>query len=332
MRALAILIGLIASVGAGYGSFLAARAVGPENRTNEFGFGDAALAPPGGGNLFQSKNFALVVDALKRELGPEGGVDYLNVELTKASATGRNGDQKLSIQIDASGRSKSSPIESPSISATVPVAKIDPAAIDNLVQAARAETGSPVESLALSGNREWRVEMVRGEPDSFIANLDGGGLRISGEPNPVPQGAGEDSLLRAENLQRVIAAVAAEGAESVIEFTVWPERVSAGYIKGRRAVGLQYGYDAQLYSRNVSAITGAPDKPVSVRAIKPEAIARMAKHPRVKGLKNVMYVILQGPDVFSEKPTLLMYLPEGSNPPYIVGDLDGRHITWPGKK
>jgi hypothetical protein len=333
MRALAILIGLIVTVGAGYVSYLGARAIGPEDRSNEFGFGDAALAPPGGGNLLQSKNFALVVDALKRELGPEGSVQYLRVELSQATATGRKGNQEFSIQIDASGRSKAVPSgNEPSLAALIPVGKIDPAAVDKIVKAARDETGSPVETLTLSGNgREWNADMLRGEPDSFIANFDGSGLHISGEPNPVPQGAGEDSLFRAENLQRVIDALAAEGAESVIEFTIWPERVSAGYIKGRRAVGLQYGYDAQLYSRNVSAITGAPETPVGVRAIKPAAIARMAKHPRVKGLKNVMYVILQGRDVFSDKPTLLMYLPEGSNPPYIVGDLDGRHITWPGK-
>ena len=51
----------------------------------------------------------------------------------------------------------------------------------------------------------------------------------------------------------------------------------------------------------------------------------MARHPRVKGLKNVMYVLLNPPDVFSDKPTLSMYLKEGSDPTYIVADLDGRH-------
>src|SRR4051794_9279839 len=103
MRALAIFVGLLVTVVSAYGAFTVARAVGPDDRSNEFGFGDSALAPPGGGNLMQSKNFALVVDALKRELGSEGGVDYLNVELTKASATGHKGEQQLSIQIDASG-------------------------------------------------------------------------------------------------------------------------------------------------------------------------------------------------------------------------------------
>jgi hypothetical protein len=334
MRGLAIVIGLVATVCAGYVSYLGARAIGPDDRSNEFGYGDAALSPAGGGNLMQTKNFALVKKALERELGREGTITYLRVELSKATATGRKGKQEFSVQIDASGRSEALPSTGePSLAALIPVAKIDPAAVDKIVKAARDETGSPVESLTLSANgREWNADMLRGEPDSFIANFDGSGLRISGEPNPVPQGAGEDSMFRAANLQKVVEAVRAEGAESVVEFTIWPERVSVGFIKGGRAVGLQYSYDATLYSRDVSAVTGAPVKAVSLNAIKPAAIARMARHPRVKGLKNVMYVILQGRDVFSEKPTMLMYLPQGSDPPYIVGDLDGRHITWPGKQ
>jgi hypothetical protein len=333
MRALAILVGLIATIGAGYVSYLGARAVGPDDRSNEFGFGDAALSPAGGGNLMQSKNFALVVKALERELGLEGGVEYLNVELAQATATGHKGERRLSIQIDASGRSRTSEIDSESLSASLPVSRIDPAAVDKAVKAAREETGSPVESLSLQGGqREWRLEMLRGEPDSFIANLDGGGLRISGEPNPEPQGAGEDSMFRAENLQKVLESARAEGAESLHDLSIWPERVSVQFKKGGRQVSLQYGYGAQLTSRDVSALSGAPVKAVGLNSIQPDAIERMAKHPRVKGLKNVMYVLLQPPGVFTDHAMLSMYLPEGSNPAYIVADLDGRHITWPGKK
>jgi hypothetical protein len=333
MRALAIFVGLLATLGAGYVAYGAARAIGPDDRSNEFGFGDAALSPEGGGTLTQSKNFTRVVQALERELGADGTISYLRVELSEATATGRKGNQEFSIQVDASGRSRALPSGArPSLAALIPVAKIDPAAVDKVVKAAREETGSPVESLTLSANgREWRADMLRGEPDSFIANFDGSGLRISGEPNPVPQGAAEDSMFRAKNLQAVLDAAAEEGADELIELSIWPERVSIGFVEGRRAVSLQYSYDAILYSRDVSALTGAPEEPVALSAIKPAAIARMARHRQVKGLENVMYVLLQQPDVFSDKPALLMYLPQGSDPPYITADLDGRRISWPGR-
>ena len=69
MRFLALLVGLVAALGGSYAAFAAMRAVGPENRTDEFGFGDGATVSPGGGDLFESRNFALVVAALERELG-----------------------------------------------------------------------------------------------------------------------------------------------------------------------------------------------------------------------------------------------------------------------
>src|SRR5829696_7248294 len=184
MRAFAILIGLLATLAGTYGGYLAQRAVGPDDRSNEFGFGDAAMAPPGGGNLLQSRNFTRVVEALERELGPGGAVQYMNVELLGATATARKGNRMVNVRIDASGRSQSAEGGDASPAALIPIAKIDPEAIDTLVAAARKESGEPVESLALQGNtREWTVNMLRGEPDTFVANLDGGGLRLSGEPN-----------------------------------------------------------------------------------------------------------------------------------------------------
>src|SRR5262245_14306166 len=107
MRAFAILIGLLATLAGSYGAYIVMREVGPEDRTGEFGYGDAALAPPGGGTLLQSKNFPLVVKALQRELGPDGRLDYLTVEITSANASGTRNGQNVNIQIDASGRSRS---------------------------------------------------------------------------------------------------------------------------------------------------------------------------------------------------------------------------------
>ena len=56
----------------------------------------------------------------------------------------------------------------------------------------------------------------------------------------------------------------------------------------------------------------------------------MARHREgVKGLKNARYVLMQPAGVFGDKPMLLLYLPEGSDPPYVVADLKGRGLTWP---
>jgi hypothetical protein len=330
MRAFAILIGLIASLAGAYAGFVAIRAVGPEDRSNDFGFGDAALAPPGGGTLLQSKNFKLVVDALERELGPDGAVQNVNVEVVGANATARKGDRLISVRIDASGRSQSTDAGEATPAAAIPVAKIDPDAVDKVIRAARKETGEPVESLALQGGtREWTAHMVRGEPDAFIANLDGGGLRLSGEPNPVPQGAGRDSMFRAKNLQAVLDAARKEG-DKVLDLSVWPERVSISLAAGGREVSLDYGYDAQLTSRDVRARSGG-DATIKLSSIHPDAIARMARHPRVKGLQRVQYVLLNQAGVFASKPTLSMFLPQGSDPAYVVADLRGRGVTWPGR-
>ena len=49
----------------------------------------------------------MVVKALKKELGAEGRLTYLNVKLTEASGTGKRADgREVSVQIDASGRSR----------------------------------------------------------------------------------------------------------------------------------------------------------------------------------------------------------------------------------
>src|SRR4051794_1493100 len=334
MRALAILIGLLATLAGTYGGYAVMRAVGPDDRSGEFGYGDAALAPAGGGTLLQSRNFPLVIKALQRELGPDGGVNYLNLKLTEATATGRRGHdgRELSIRIDASGRSQVNELDSDSLSAQLPVSKLDPASIDTVIRAARKETGVPVETLTLQGStREWRADMLRGEPDAFIANLDGSGLRLSGEPNPIPQGAAEDSMFRARNLEQVLAKVAKEGDE-LTSLSVWPERVSASVAAGGREVSLDYAYGAQLTSRDVRPRSDPSAHTVKLSTIDPEAIERLARSVHVKGLKHVRYVLLNPVDVFQSTPSLSTYLPDKHQPPYIITDLHGRHVTWPGKR
>ena len=57
----------------------------------------------------------------------------------------------------------------------------------------------------------------------------------------------------------------------------------------------------------------------------------MAKSKYVKGLKNAKYAILRPQGVFEDAPQWLLYLPEGSDPPYVTANLKGRGLSWPGR-
>ena len=338
MRFIAFLVGLAAALAGSYSAFAAMQAVGPENRTDEFGFGDGATVSPGGGDLLESRNFALVVAALERELGPEGRISYLRVERTEATATGKVGDVEHNIQIDASGRSRSLAGDTADLAAWMPVSKLDPAAIDAMVREAQKQARALVETLSFQSNtREWNVDMEDGgEPDAFIANLDGGGLRLSGEPNPVGAGAAPDSLLRAENLEQVLAAARnqAPADARITDFDIRPDRVGIALETGGRALSLNYGYDAQLTGRTLAAKTGAPTSTIRWEQIDPQAIERMARTANKvlkEKLAEVQYVLLEPSFAGGGKPTLLMYFKQGADPPYAVADLHGRHFTWPGR-
>jgi hypothetical protein len=338
VRFLALLVGLAAALVGSYAAFAAMQAVGPDNRTDEFGFGDGAAVSPGGGDLFESRNFALVVAALERELGADGVISYLRVERASATATARIGDVQHNIQIDASGRSRSLPGDKAGLAAWMPVSKIDAGAVDKMVRDGQREAGVLVESLTLQSNsREWNVDMEDGgEPDAFVANLDGGGLRLSGEPNPVGIGAGEDSLLRSENLAKVITAAkkAAPADARVTAFDIRPARVGIQLETGGRELTLDFGYDAQLTGRSLRARTGVDTGSLrweQIDAEAPQRMARVANKALGEKLADVQYVLLSMPSISGEKPGLSMYFPSGHDPPYGVADLHGRRFTWPGR-
>ncbi|HEY6890107.1 MAG TPA: hypothetical protein VI300_20055 [Solirubrobacter sp.] len=339
VRILAMLVALVAAIGGSYGAYAAVRAVGPDDRTDDFGYGDAATTSPGGGDLYESKNFALVIAALKRELGPEGRIAYMTLERSEASATARVGDREVRVEVDASGRSQATAGDTAARpAALLPVAKLDAGAIDTIVRGSQRQSRSLVERLTLQGNtREWSIDMDGGEPDSFTANLDGGGLRLPGEPNPDPIGASPDSLLQTENLADVVAAARKEAPEGarLTDFDIRPDRVSFRLDAGGRELDLDYGYDAQLTSRDVRAKTGAPTGSVSWEAVDPEAPARMIRSAsrllKVKDLGDVQYVLLNTPSTPDEKPGLSMYFTEGHDPSYVIADLHGRKLTWPGR-
>jgi hypothetical protein len=337
IRFLAVIVGIAASLAGAYGAFDVMRNVGPADRTNEFGYGDAAKEPPGGGNLFQSRNFARVKQALERELGADGLLESLNIREFDASALAQVDGKRVYVDIDASGRSRSRVDDDPAEpSAVMPVSKLQPEPLDGIVAEATETAGVGVESIYLSpSSRDWRVQMLDGgEPDSFIVNLDGSGLRLSGEPNPAPVGEWPDSLLRAENLERVLAAAAAAaGADAgVIDVDIRPDRVSLDLDQNGRELSLDYGYDAVLTNRDLRARSREPV--IKLSDIDPQAPERMARAAREKvkskGLADAQYVLLNASG-FHDEPVLMLYLRQDFDPPYVVADLHGRKLTWPGR-
>ena len=172
--------------------------------------------------------------------------------------------------------------------------------------------------------------MRSGEPDAYVANLDGSGVRLPGEPNPEPVGAGPDSLLRAKNLKRVLAAARKEGTD-VLALDVRPDRVSIELDANGRTLSLAYGYDAQLTSRDIRATTGVPVKPVDIDRIDPAAIERMARTSRravgSKGLADVQYALLQ------PRSARLVAVPARRGPIRRTWSRTcaGAASTWPGR-
>ena len=255
MRALTVFFALLATLAGAYAGFYVMRELGPDDLTGQYGRGDAA--DRGRQPDADARTSSAWSRRSSASSAPTAASSSLNVELLQADATGHRG-RPHGPRRDRRGR----PLAAAATSATrhprgtLPVSKLDPSAVDRITKAAMKETGSPVESLALyGGNRQWTANMLRGEPDSFIANLNGKGLRLSGEENPEPAGAEPDSLLRAKNLQHVLDAVAKEGTR-VLDLTVWPERASVKVEKDGRAVSLNFGYDAESTSRDVSSLSG----------------------------------------------------------------------------
>jgi hypothetical protein len=328
MRVLAALVGVVAALGGSYTAFAAMRALGPDNRTNEFAFGTGAKVPPGGGKVFETRNFRRVVTALRRELGPRGLLEQLTVQPDGASAIGRVGPRKRNIAIDASGRSRVYAESDSSPAALVPLARIDASAMDRMLRAARGD----VTHINLdTGARTWSVHLSSGDATHFVANLDGRGLRLPGEPNPTST---PDSLLRSPNLARVLAAArrAVGNAARVRSADIRPERVELETERDGRLLLLTYGYDAHLVRRDLSPLTG-PARSVALEALDPRAVERMARAARRalggRGLADVQYVLLRDD---GERARLHLYLPPGGETPYVTADLRGRGLTWPGRR
>lgn len=220
----------------------------------------------------------------------------------------------------------------------MPVSKLDAGAIDKIVRESQRQTRGIAKALTLQANdRQWTVELDDGEPDSMVANLDGAGVRLPDEPNPVGVGAAPDSLLRSANLAKVVAAAREEAPADarVLGFDIRPARISFLLDTGERALMLDYGYDAQLTSRTLRARMAADTPSLGWEDIDTEAPERMA---RTAGklldykLADVQYVVVNLTPIPGRRGTLAMYFSDGHEPLYVVADLNGRKLGWPGRE
>ena len=146
MRALSIVVVIVAALAGSFGAYAAIRAVGPADRTNVYGFGDAATVPPGGGTLFESRNLAPVIAALRGALGPEALLQSLTVEPDSALAIARAGDRLVYVDVDASARTRVRDGGRADPAGLIPLARIDASVVDEIVAAAERETGAPVDA------------------------------------------------------------------------------------------------------------------------------------------------------------------------------------------
>ena len=301
MRFLALLVGLVAALGGSYGAFAAMRAVGPGQP-----HGRVRLRRRGDGLARRRRPVRVRATSRRwsrrceRELGPEALISYLSVKRTEATATARSAtraphpDRRLRA---ARGRAATDKAEPARLDAGL---QLDPAAIDASSREAQKRDGRAGRGPELPGQHA-RVERRHGggEPDAFVANLDGGGLRLPGEPNPVRVGAAPDSLLRAENLAKVIAAArkAAPAGARVTDFDIRPGRVS---LRARDAAGAcsrsTTATAPQLTSRDLAAKTRRGHRlDRAGSSIDPEAVERMARAANKalrQKLADVQYVLL----------------------------------------
>jgi hypothetical protein len=104
---------------------------------------------------------------------------------------------------------------------------------------------------------------------------------------------------------------------------------------GRARSVLTHLWGRVLTSRDLRAATGGETRSIALKDIDPAAPERMARTARravkSKGLADIQYVLLNSGFLPNDRPGLSLYLPPGSDPPYVAADLHGRHLTWPGR-
>ena len=197
----------------------------------------------------------------ERELGPTAGSPPApELERTAARSPAVVGNRVIYVQIDASGRSRHRVSETGRTARLVPLARLDAAAIDKIVaRSAAPERARSVEGLSApgqlraSGRSRWTAaSRTASSPTSTAAAC---GSRTSRTRCRI--GAAPDSLLRAENLAKVLAAARkdAPAGARVTDFDIRPDRVGVQLETGN---GRELTPRLRLRRRSSRAATCAP--------------------------------------------------------------------------
>ena len=238
----------------------------------------------------------------------DGGLRYVDVDASGRSRA-RDGDRA-----DPAGAASRSP------GSTRPRSTASP-----------AKTGPAIERLTLQGGtREWNVDMrsasrTRTSPTSTAAAC---GCPASRTPSRSAPGRTRCCARRTSSASWPRRA---RRARRCVSLDVRPDRVSLELDADGRTLALDYGYDAQLTSRDIRATTGVPVKPVDLDTIDPRGDRADGPHRpprrRSKGLADVQYVLL------SLDPRGLLAVPRAgvATRPTWSPNLRGRRLTWPGR-
>ena len=244
------------------------------------------------------------------------------------------------VDIDASGRSRRATAIPRHPPRSVPVDRIDAGAIDRIVTAASGETSAPVEGLTLSGHARVeraddgrRAGPVRRQPRRRRSAAAGRG-RTRSRSAPAPT-----RCCAPENLKRVLdAARAATSGKARVSALDVPPGQRRAHDRERRRASPDAATTATTPSspRATSARAPArPRRPIALDDIDParsRAVAQGRHGARARrASRDVQYVLLSD-RARRRPPGLLLYLPPGSDPPYVVGDLHGRRLSWPGRE
>ena len=282
MRALAVLVGLIATVaGALRRLHVIARASAPRTAP-----ASSATATP---HPARRRHPAAVqelrrssMEALERELGADGGVQLAQRRADRGERHRRvEGRPMVCVQIDASGRSQSTRTTATATpSRAIPVGQASTRRRSTRSSRPRARRPArrsracrSTAATASGGSRCCAASPTRSSPTSTAAACASRASRT-----PSRSARSPDSLLRAEEPPEGARRGRARRATSVLDIDVWPERV-VGHARERasRDVSLSYGYDAQLTGRDMPRPAARPAESVALESIDPKAIERMAK-------------------------------------------------------
>ena len=330
VRALAALVGIVAAFAGSYLAFGFIQSVGPDDRSDEFGYGEAATRPPG----------RRLADRVRQLRAGRDGARARARRRRRAAVTERRavrGQRDRPARRRSCATSKSTPpaARAPATAATPTrprwsrsPASTRPRSTASWPRPARRSSASRSRATPASGTSTCAAaSRTRTSPTSTAAAC---GSRASRTPSPV--GAGPDSLLRAKNLERVAGRGAQGGHGRARRSTSGPTASRSSSTSGGRTLALDYGYDAQLtVARHPRDHRRAGDTGRSRRRSTRRRSSGWRAHPPRRRFQGPRGRPVRAAPATIRAGWSCSTSPQGSDPPYVVANLRGRGLTWPGR-